>query len=82
MAIVLMENIGIEKNEENLSALLQQMSTISINGFTVQDYLCNIKAVGVAIYWPCNFINHSCHPNSAQIFDGEVLKIVPRMAIK
>jgi hypothetical protein len=41
MATALMENIGLEKNAENLSNLIKQLSIVSLNGFTVQDYMCS-----------------------------------------
>ena len=41
MATALMENIRLEKNAENLSNLIKQLSIVSLNGFTVQDYMCS-----------------------------------------
>lgn len=79
--MVLIENLGIERNEENLSALIKQQCSVSLNCFTIQDYLCNYDCVGLGLYWPANFINHHCHPNCTQIFDGRVLKIVANRII-
>lgn len=49
---------------------------IAVNAFTVQDYLFSCDGVGIAIYHPANFINHSCHPNCVQVFDGTTLRII------
>ena len=81
MSVVLMENIGLEKNEENMSALLSIANRISINTFTIQDALYNYGGIAIGIYYPCNFINHDCQPNCSQIFDGKKLKILANREI-
>ena len=64
-----------------MSNIIKQISTVSINGFTIQDYLCSVDALGPGIYYPANFINHDCHPNCTQIYDGKTLKIVANRPI-
>ena len=64
-----------------MSSLMRQISTISLNGFTIQDYMCSFDAIGPGLYYPANFINHDCHPNCTQIYDGRVLKIVANQPI-
>jgi hypothetical protein len=39
-AVVLLENLGIERSEGNLGKLIKQQSAVSLNCFTIQDYLC------------------------------------------
>ena len=43
--------------------MMKQVSIVSLNTFTVQDYLCTYESIGIGLYYPANFINHSCSPN-------------------
>lgn len=62
--------------------MIKQVSIVSINSFTIQDYLCSYDSVGVGLYYIANFINHSCEPNCEQIFDGNTLKIISLRTIE
>ena len=61
---------------------MKQISAVSLNGFTIQDYMCTIQAIGPGLYYPLNFINHDCHPNCTQIYGGRTLKIVANRLIQ
>ena len=65
-----------------MSKLIKQQSTISLNSFTIQDYLNNENGIGLGLYWPANFINHHCHSNCTQIYDGKYLKIIANRPIE
>ncbi len=59
-----------------MSLLLSLANKIAVNAFTIQDYLFNQDGIALGLYYPANFINHSCGPNAVQIFDGKKLSIV------
>lgn len=65
-----------------MSKLITQQSAVSLNCFTIQDYLCNYESVGIGIYYPANYINHHCKPNCTQIYDGSTLKIIANRIIE
>lgn len=76
MAVCLVENFGLEKSAEMLALLFKLASIISVNAFTIQDYLFNYEGIAIGLYHPANFINHSCRPNAVQLFDGKTLRII------
>lgn len=59
-----------------MSKLIRLSAIISINTFTIQDYLFNHAGIAIGMYSPANFINHSCNPNSVQVFNGKELNII------
>jgi hypothetical protein len=59
-----------------MSYLIKLLGIISINTFTIQDYLFNHSGIAIALYSPANFINHSCNPNCVQVFNGKQLNII------
>ena len=59
-----------------MSYLISLLGIISINTFTIQDYLFNHSGIAIGLYSPANFINHSCNPNSVQVFNGKQLNII------
>ena len=59
-----------------MGKLIRLCGIIGINTFTVQDYLFNHAGIAIGLYSPANFANHSCNPNSVQIFNGKELNIV------
>ena len=65
-----------------MSKLIKQQCTISLNSFTIQDYLNNENGIGLGLYWPANFINHHYHSNCTQIYDGKYLKIIANRPIE
>ena len=54
LSLVMMENLGIEKNEANMSQLMRQLNIVSVNAFTVQDLFYTSDGVAVAVYCPAN----------------------------
>lgn len=48
---------------------------IQINSFTIQQPVSGTE-IGIGLFHPANFINHSCEPNAIQIFVGCNLRIV------
>ena len=76
MATVFTENFGVEKNAETMGKLIRLAGVISINAFTIQDYLFNHAGIAIALYSPANLLNHSCNPNAVQIFNGKELNVV------
>lgn len=71
MATVFLENFGIPRETETMAKLIKLCGIISINTFTIQDYLFNHAGIAIGLYFPANYINHSCNPNSVQIFNGK-----------
>lgn len=65
-----------------MKVLIRQQSVVSLNSFTIQDYLCTYESIGIGLYSPANFINHHCHPNTTQLFDGRKLKLVANRPIE
>jgi hypothetical protein len=76
MAVCIVENFELEKSVDNIGLLNRLAHVISINAFTVQDYLFNYDGIAIGLYYPANYINHSCDPNAVQIFDGAKLRIL------
>lgn len=76
MGLVLLENMGEERNEVNLAGLIKQMCAVSLNAFTIQDLLCETDGLAIGIYCPANLLNHDCAPNCTQYFDGRYLNVV------
>jgi SET and MYND domain-containing protein len=76
MAVCIVENIQLEKSAEVLALLFKLANIISVNAFTIQDYLFNYEGIAIGLYHPANYINHSCSPNAVQLFDGKTLKII------
>ena len=56
-----------EMTEETLNWLMNTNMRIFQNTFTLQDYLFSSN-LGIGIYYPASFINHSCQPNAVQIY--------------
>lgn len=75
IAVVLLENIGEQKNESNISQMMRQLNIVAVNAFTIQDFLCETDGVGIGIYLPANYLNHDCQPNCTQYYDGRFLTI-------
>lgn len=40
-AVALISVLGLQRNEHNLGQLVKQQSAVSLNSFTIQDYLCS-----------------------------------------
>jgi hypothetical protein len=76
MAVVLLENLNEEKSEANLSQMMRQLNIVSVNAFTIQDFLSETDGVAIGFFSPGSYINHDCQPNSTQYFDGRYLTMV------
>lgn len=72
----MMENMGLEKNETNMSKLIRQFNIVAVNAFTIQDLFYSNDGVAVGVFWPANYFNHACNANCTQVFDGRYLKIL------
>ena len=59
-----------------MGELIRLAGIISINTFTIQDYLFNYSGIAIGVYSPANFINHSCNPNAVQVFNGKELNVI------
>lgn len=76
MAVCLVDCLQLERSSETLALLFKLASIISVNAFTIQDYLFNYEGVAIGLYYPANFINHSCRPNAVQLFDNKTLRVL------
>lgn len=65
-----------------MSLLITLANKISVNAFTIQDYLFNHDGIAIGLYHPANYFNHSCSPNAVQVFDGRTLKIIALESIE
>jgi [histone H3]-lysine4/36 N-trimethyltransferase SMYD len=76
MAVVLLENMGEQRSEASLSRMMRQLNVVAANAFTIQDFLCETDGVAIGFFSPASYINHDCHPNATQFFDGRFLTII------
>jgi hypothetical protein len=73
--------MGEERTEANMSQMMRQLNIVSVNAFTIQDFLCETDGVAIGFFSPGSYINHDCQPNSTQYFDGRYLTIVANKKI-
>ena len=57
-----------EMTEEKIQFITSLMNKIKLNTFSIYETLDMCRVYAIGIFYPNNFINHSCLPNSSQIF--------------
>lgn len=54
-------------NLENFKIIMHVFSLLEVNAFGVSDSKTQLRS-GTALYYPSNFIDHSCNPNAAIVY--------------
>ena len=48
----MVENLGLERNEANISSFIIQFNIVSVNAFTIQDLFYTNDGIAVGMFYP------------------------------
>lgn len=73
MSIIILKHMEIPMEMGKIEEIIEIICKLSLNSFTIHSHLD--EPIGLGIFVPNNYINHSCDPNSRIIFIGRFQRV-------
>lgn len=79
MGFLLLKALEIAITEESIGNTIELLCRININAFTIHSPLD--EPIGLGIYLPGSYLNHSCEPNCKIVFSGRKQRLFTMKSI-